>query len=135
MINAEVDWSRSASLYGNRIGLDPARFRTYSIGEGEELTITTLDSQIPESKRYNDADPLKIRCRHCKADADFAPIHDRQVRYDAAGATCVPLLTRPDISYDRSLYYCLRDLHAQGVVRFSETRVSKYNWRGRSENI
>lgn len=63
------------------VGLDPARFRTYSIVEGEELSVTTLDSQIPESERYNDADPLKIRCRHCKTETNFHPIHDRPVRF------------------------------------------------------
>jgi len=62
------------------IGLDPARFRNYSTAEGEEMNIMTLDSQIPESERYNDADPLKIQCRHCKTETDFVPIHDRQVR-------------------------------------------------------
>jgi len=60
------------------LGLDPARFRSYSTAEGEELNITTLDSQIPESKRYNDADPLRVRCRHCKTETEFAPIHDCQ---------------------------------------------------------
>ena len=65
-----------------RIGLDPARFRSYSAAEGEDLSITTLDSQIPESQRYNNADPLKIRCRHCKTETDFVPIYDRQVRCD-----------------------------------------------------
>jgi len=59
------------------LGLDPARFRSYSTVEGEELNVTTLDSQIPESERYNDADPFKIRCRHCKTEATFHPIHDR----------------------------------------------------------
>ncbi|KAF9777286.1 hypothetical protein BJ322DRAFT_1115131 [Thelephora terrestris] len=68
------------------LGLDPARFRSYSTAEGEEMNITTLDSQIPESERYNDADPLKIRCRQCKAETEFAPIHDRQVRQ-------IPLVT------------------------------------------
>ena len=82
----------SRTLYW--IGLDPARFRTYSTAEGEELNITTLDSQIPESERYNDADPLKIRCRHCETEADFVPIHDRQVRYNQCrirfGFRCLP---------------------------------------------
>ena len=71
---------RAAHCIG--IGLDPARFRSYSTAEGEELNVTTLDSQIPESERYNDADQLKIRCRHCKTETDFVPIHDRQVCCD-----------------------------------------------------
>lgn len=89
------------------IGLDPARFRSYSTAEGEELNITTLDSQIPESERYNDADPLKILCRHCKTETNFAPIYERPVRYDLvnpvliyylpvpiSGATEIPLIAR-----------------------------------------
>lgn len=72
-----------------RLGLDPARFRTYSTVEGEELNVTTLDSQIPESERYNDADPLKIRCRHCKTETTFHPIHDRPVRHHGADAVLV----------------------------------------------
>ena len=116
------------------IGLDPARFRSYSTAEGEELNITTLDSQIPESKRYNDADPLKIRCRHCTSETDFAPIHDREVRYDAIDENRVKLLTRPYIPHYRSRCYCLQDLLALAVVKFLETLVFKCSWRGRSEN-
>lgn len=62
--------------------------------ESEELNITTLDSQIPESQRYNDADPLKIRCRYCKMETDFAPIHNRQVRCGVIAG--VPLLMFSD---------------------------------------
>jgi hypothetical protein len=65
-----------------RIGLDPARFRSYSTADAEELNVTTLDSQIPEGERYNNADPLKILCRHCETETDFVPIHDRQVCCD-----------------------------------------------------
>ena len=75
------------------VGLDPARFRTYSTVEGEELNVTTLDSQIPESERYNDADPLKIRCRHCKTETNFHPIHDRPVRFYGTDIVRVPSLT------------------------------------------
>ena len=80
-----------------RIGLDPARFRSYSTAEGEELNITTLDSQIPESERYNGADPLKIRCRHCKTETDFAPIHDRQVCRNPANIVCNSLIRATEI--------------------------------------
>ena len=80
------------------VGLDPARFRTYSTAEGEELSVTTLDSQIPESERYNDADPLKIRCRHCKTETNFHPIHDRPVRFSAVGVVRVSSLTSFDVT-------------------------------------
>ena len=80
------------------VGLDPARFRTYSTAEGEELNVTTLDSQIPESERYNDADPLKIRCRHCKTETNFHPIHDRPVRFYGTDVVRVSLLTLFDVT-------------------------------------
>lgn len=125
--------SSCAALYW--IGLDPARFRSYSTAEGEELNITTLDSQIPESERYNDADSLKIQCRHCKTETDFVPIHDRQVRYNAADTVRVSLLTRLDPRRDRNPSCCQQDRRVRLVARLSEMRVSKYNWRDRSENI
>jgi len=117
------------------IGLDPARFRSYSTAEGEELNITTLDSQIPESERYNDADPLKIRCRHCETETDFVPIHDRQVRYDGADTVRVLSLTDPHLRHDRNPFYYPRDRHVQLVVRFSEMRASRCNWKDKFENI
>ena len=118
-----------------RIGLDPARFRSYSTAEGEELNITTLDSQIPESERYNGADPLKIRCRHCKTETDFVPIHDRQVCCEAADTVRALLLTRPDLRCGRNPFYYPRDRRVQLVAKLSEMRVFKYNWRDRFENI
>ena len=90
--------SRVVCRTSYRVGLDPARFRNYSTAEGEELNVTTLDSQIPESERYNDADPLKIRCRHCKTETNFHPIHDRAVRYHGVYTTRVPLLTLFDVT-------------------------------------
>ena len=117
------------------IGLDPSRFRNYSTAEGEELNIMTLDSQIPESERYNAADPLKLRCRHCKTETDFVPIHDRQVRHNAVGAARAWLLTRPGLGRYRNPSYYPRVRHVQPVVRLSGLLVSKCNWRDRSENI
>ena len=80
------------------VGLDPARFRTFSTAEGEELNVTTFDSQIPESERYNDADPLKIRCRHCKTETNFHPIHDRPVRFYSIDVILVSPLTLSDVT-------------------------------------
>jgi len=91
------------------------------------LNLTTLDSQIPESERYNDADPLKIRCRHCKTETDFVPIHDRQVRCDISNTVWASLLTHPNLRRDRNPSYYPPDRRAQLVAKSSETRVSKYS--------
>ena len=117
------------------IGLDPMRFRSYSTAEGEDLNITTLDSQIPESRRYSDADPLKIRCRHCKTETDFAPIHDRQVRYYTGSTVRTSTLTRPDTRRNRNPSYCPQGQCVQLVAKLSETRAFRFSWRGKFENI
>lgn len=49
-------------------------------GESEERYFGTLDSQVPESERYKDAEPFIVRCRKCEAHAAFMPIGDREVR-------------------------------------------------------
>jgi DNA polymerase alpha subunit A len=61
------------------LGLDPLRYRSTSAGDAEERYFGTLDSQIPESQRYLDIDPFRIRCRHCKQETEFAQIGDREV--------------------------------------------------------
>lgn len=89
--------------------------------ESEELNVTTLDSQIPESERYNDADPLKIRCRHCKTETDFVPIHDRQVCCDISDTVQASWLTHPDLRRYRNPFYYPPDRRAQLVAKLSET--------------
>ncbi|KAH9935987.1 uncharacterized protein BXZ73DRAFT_45345 [Epithele typhae] len=72
------------------LGLDPARFRSSVSGPtSDELQFATLDSLLPDSERYKDAEPLTIRCRACQAELAVAPLADRAGSIvQPAGLTC-----------------------------------------------
>lgn len=58
------------------LGLDPNRYKT-NVGESEGRSFGTLESMLPESERYKDADPFLVRCRSCHGEVAFAQIGDR----------------------------------------------------------
>ncbi len=62
------------------LGLDPGRFRSSTTDESEERSFGTLESQLPDSVRFKDADPLLLRCRKCEGQMAFSAIHERAVR-------------------------------------------------------
>lgn len=64
------------------LGLDPARFKTYTSTTAldNDRDFHTLDSQIPDSERFKDAIPLKLRCRYCHEVADFRGVQNDTVQ-------------------------------------------------------
>lgn len=60
-------------------GLDAGRYRMNSIGDDDELAFGTLESRMPDSIRFKDADPFLIRCRACQGEIPFSPISEREV--------------------------------------------------------
>ncbi|KAJ7717680.1 DNA polymerase family B-domain-containing protein [Mycena metata] len=60
------------------LGLDPSRYKAAAANSVDEPSFSTLDSQMTDSERFKDASPFIIRCRKCKVEAPFAPIHDRE---------------------------------------------------------
>ncbi|KAL5492315.1 POL1 [Sanghuangporus weigelae] len=59
------------------LGLDPGRFRSYVGGDSEERAFGTLESQMPDSVRFKDCDPLTFRCRKCSGEMPFTHISRR----------------------------------------------------------
>ncbi|KAJ6485791.1 hypothetical protein C8R45DRAFT_829069 [Mycena sanguinolenta] len=59
------------------LGLDPARYRAAASNSVDEPTFSSLDSQMSDSERFKDASRFLVRCRRCKVELPFAPIHDR----------------------------------------------------------
>ncbi|KAJ6561161.1 DNA polymerase family B-domain-containing protein [Mycena vulgaris] len=59
------------------LGLDPARYRTSAATSSDEPIFSSLDSQMSDSERFKNAAPFIVRCRGCKGQLQFAPIHDR----------------------------------------------------------
>ncbi|KAI0032658.1 DNA polymerase alpha catalytic subunit, partial [Vararia minispora EC-137] len=72
------------------LGLDPGRYRTSVMGDGDEHHYGTFDSRIPESERYKDAAPFVVRCRHCESNMAFLHMSDEQARIAfASGPACL----------------------------------------------
>ncbi|KAJ7272585.1 DNA polymerase family B-domain-containing protein [Mycena haematopus] len=70
------------------LGLDPTRYRA-ATNSVDEPTFSSLDSQMSDSERFKDASPFLVRCRRCKVELTFAPIHDRDRSILLpAGPTC-----------------------------------------------
>ena len=59
-------------------GLDPARYRSSS-GGSDERAFQALGSQISDVERFKECRPFLVRCRHCKGEVPFAPLHDLEV--------------------------------------------------------
>lgn len=60
------------------LGLDPARYRSSSAGEAQEIAFATLDSQMSDAERFRSAEPFVVRCRHCRGEIAFGSIADRE---------------------------------------------------------
>ncbi|RDB16000.1 DNA polymerase alpha catalytic subunit [Hypsizygus marmoreus] len=70
------------------LGLDPARYRN-STGGAEERSFAALDSQMSDAERFKDSVPFIVRCRQCKGELPFAPLHDRDASiFSHTGPTC-----------------------------------------------
>lgn len=54
-----------------RIGLDPLRYATTGTAEAQEKEFFTFDSQISDTDRFRDADPLNLICPSCSEEAAF----------------------------------------------------------------
>ena len=61
------------------LGLDPGRFRSYVGNDTNERVFGTLESQMPDSIRFKDCEPLTIRCRHCDGRMPFTHVSERAV--------------------------------------------------------
>ncbi|KAJ7230554.1 DNA polymerase family B-domain-containing protein [Mycena pura] len=71
------------------LGLDPQRYRTATSSSSDEVHFLSLDSQISDSERFRHAEPFVVRCRRCKIELEFAPIHDRERSIlQPSGLTC-----------------------------------------------
>ncbi|KAF9006961.1 hypothetical protein BDQ17DRAFT_1351161 [Cyathus striatus] len=58
------------------LGLDPMRFRSSAASNSEERAFASLDSQMSDTERFKDAVPFFVRCRHCRGQMSFAPLHE-----------------------------------------------------------
>jgi len=79
--NVLVNWLRSTWCYSvdpSCSGLDPMRFRNTTSGPDQRV-FTPLDTQLSDQERFKDATPLLLRCRSCKGQLIFSPLHDREV--------------------------------------------------------
>ncbi|KAF5385769.1 hypothetical protein D9615_002206 [Tricholomella constricta] len=77
------------------LGLDPAKYRTSSISGPDERAFSSLDSQMSDAQRFKDCQSFFVRCRHCKGELPFAPLHDRDASIIlTTGPTC-PACQKP----------------------------------------
>ncbi|KAG5634772.1 hypothetical protein H0H81_000834 [Sphagnurus paluster] len=64
------------------LGLDPMKYRSSTSGT-DERAFSSLDSQMSDSQRFKDCNPFLVRCRHCKGELPFSPLHERDVCFFA----------------------------------------------------
>ena len=79
--SALVSWLRQTwhhSVDSSCSGLDPMKFRN-TTSDPDQRVFTPLDSQLSDQERFKDATPLLLRCRSCKGQLGFSPLHDREV--------------------------------------------------------
>ncbi|KAH9821499.1 hypothetical protein DFH28DRAFT_1078854 [Melampsora americana] len=79
------------------LGLDPSRFKTHTSSNAldNEREFHTLDSQIPDSERFKDSQPFKLRCRSCHEEADFKGAQaDTSGMIGISGMTCPNLVCK-----------------------------------------
>lgn len=63
------------------LGLDPGRYKINIGGDSEERQFGTLESQMPDSIRFKDCDPLIVCCRKCDGQMPFTRINERDVSF------------------------------------------------------
>jgi DNA polymerase alpha subunit A len=64
----------NVTLLAECLGLDTSKYRVSSLsghGNANDAEIQPLESQIPDSVRFKDALPLRLRCRMCKTSFSF----------------------------------------------------------------
>ncbi|KAF8064215.1 DNA polymerase family B-domain-containing protein [Lyophyllum atratum] len=76
------------------LGLDATKYRT-SVSGPDERAFSSLDSQMSDAERFKNCEQFLVRCRHCKGELPFAPLHDRQTSIiHSAGPSC-PACQKP----------------------------------------
>ena len=89
---ANIAGTSTAQLAEN-LGLDVRRYQgsagaSGSAGGANDLEIHPLESQIPDSVRFQDCARLSLRCRRCKASAPFEGLAASADRVAPSGLTC-----------------------------------------------
>ncbi|KAI5895199.1 uncharacterized protein SCHCODRAFT_02572448 [Schizophyllum commune H4-8] len=74
------------------LGLDPQRYKV-SNSASDELSISTLETQMSDRERFKDCVAFFVRCRKCKATDVFARLNEQTV--DPTGVPRDPML-HPD---------------------------------------
>lgn len=62
-----------------RVGLDPNRYRSVTLGDVEGRDLGSLGSRLSEKERFKNADPFLVRCKSCQGEGIFTPICEREV--------------------------------------------------------
>ncbi|KAG6887799.1 hypothetical protein C0995_012659 [Termitomyces sp. Mi166 len=76
------------------LGLDPAKYRA-SMGGVDDRAFFSLDSQMSDAERFKDCQPFLVRCRHCKGELPFAPLHDRDASIILTAGPSCPACQKP----------------------------------------
>ncbi|KAG8748383.1 DNA-directed DNA polymerase alpha catalytic subunit pol1 [Ceratobasidium sp. 414] len=75
------------------LGLDPARFQV-SVVSVDNDPYRTLDSQVPDKERFQDAARFVVRCQKCEGSVVFSPVGSAEVPIiTSAGVICPGCLT------------------------------------------
>lgn len=61
-------------------GLNADQYAVTTIGVAKERQLGVLDSQVPDSERFRDTDPLTVNCPKCSAVSPFFRLTEDQVR-------------------------------------------------------
>lgn len=82
----------STSQLAENLGLDIKRYSSNSSynanGNGNDLEIHPLESQIPDSIRFADCKRLSLRCRKCKTSFQFEGLVNTPDRVTPTGVAC-----------------------------------------------
>lgn len=79
------------TLLASCLGLDTSKYRvsTTTSGVAQDTEIHPLESQIPDSVRFQECAPLFLRCRKCTSVAPFWGVADLRTKsLSHAGITC-----------------------------------------------
>ncbi|KAF1813024.1 DNA polymerase alpha catalytic subunit [Eremomyces bilateralis CBS 781.70] len=87
---APIDGTNAARL-AECLGLDPNKYRSQVGGSSamnQETEIMPLESQIPDSIRFKNCAPLRLRCRACKHRFPFSGLVGSSDVVSASGMVC-----------------------------------------------
>lgn len=62
------------------IGLNAEQYAVATTGVNKERQLGVLDSQVPDSERFRDTDPLPINCAKCSTVSLFSRLTEDEVR-------------------------------------------------------